>query len=77
MLLLYSFEYFDKDRSNSLNYDEILCALQHAGAPQHTAHSTVQHLQCQAESDYCLVCAGETSAFNGHPLAVVLMCVQG
>lgn len=33
-----SFEYFDKDRSNSLNYDEILCALQHAGALQHSAH---------------------------------------
>eukprot|EP00882_Tetradesmus_deserticola_P017492 GHRQ01018736.1.p1 GENE.GHRQ01018736.1~~GHRQ01018736.1.p1 ORF type:complete len:115 (+),score=46.06 GHRQ01018736.1:929-1273(+) len=26
-----SFEYFDKDRSNSLNYNEIQCALQHAG----------------------------------------------
>eukprot|EP00878_Enallax_costatus_P011154 GHUV01011648.1.p1 GENE.GHUV01011648.1~~GHUV01011648.1.p1 ORF type:complete len:111 (+),score=35.27 GHUV01011648.1:306-638(+) len=27
-----SFEFFDKDRSNSLNYEEISNALQHAGA---------------------------------------------
>lgn len=26
-----SFEYFDKDQTNTLNFDEIQCALQHAG----------------------------------------------
>jgi hypothetical protein len=51
VLLVCSFEYFDKDRSNSLNYDEILCALQHAGGQQHTperhrVHSSVDPLVC-------------------------------
>lgn len=30
-----SYEYFDADRSNSLNFDEIHNALTHAGAPRH------------------------------------------
>eukprot|EP00775_Hariotina_reticulata_P010919 gene10918-11074_t len=37
-----SFEFFDKDRSNTLNYDEISCALQHAGYKlDHTALKVV------------------------------------
>jgi hypothetical protein len=75
LLLLRSFEYFDKDRSNSLNYDEILCALQHAGARQHTARSTTQHTQRQTDTD-CLMSAGRSSTCNGHPPAVVLMCLH-